>query len=75
MAWKCWVHPGSTHGQLDCPDQEAKPRRILVRCRRVSLEELRDNHDSELVNYKSANERRESVDGRVWQGGAGRMTV
>eukprot|EP00913_Durusdinium_trenchii_P025215 g23671.t1 len=32
-------------------------KRILVRCRRVSLEELRDNHDSELVNYKSANER------------------
>lgn len=28
-----------------------------MRCRRVSLEELRDNHDSELVNYKSANER------------------
>ena len=26
------------------------PRRILVRCRRISLEELRDNYDSELVN-------------------------
>ena len=25
-------------------------RRILVRCRRISLEELRDNYDSELVN-------------------------
>ena len=32
------------------PMDTALPRRILVRCRRISLEELRDNYDSDLVN-------------------------
>lgn len=32
-------------------------KRILVRCRRISLEELRDNYDSELVNRQGGNNR------------------
>ena len=33
-------------------------RRILVRCRRISLEELRENYDSELVNRQGGGDRR-----------------
>lgn len=32
-------------------------KRILVRCRRISLEELRDNYDEDLVNRQGGNNR------------------